>query len=123
MSVNGASTIFSFALWVIYVPIGCRHPLIKYWQALLAKTMVTCSLPHPQIERQWSFTSCSCCIFGNEAIALIFTFVTELLTALIGKNIIEQRYNTDSKLIDIATCTAFKNISLVVENAILIRYY
>jgi len=37
MSVNGASTIFSFTSWVIYIPIGCRHPCIKYWQPLLQK--------------------------------------------------------------------------------------
>jgi len=47
----------------------------------------------------------------------------ELLTALIGKNTIYQWYNTDSKIIDIASCKACKNISLDVENAILIRYY
>jgi len=54
MSVNGASTIFPFASWVIYVPIGCRHPLIRLWQYLLGKTRVTCSLPHPKNERQLS---------------------------------------------------------------------
>jgi hypothetical protein len=47
----------------------------------------------------------------------------ELLTAIIGKNTIFQRYNTNSKLIYIASCIAYKNIFLVVENAILIRYY
>jgi len=52
MSVNGISTMFSFASWVLYVPIGCRHPFMRYWQPLLAKTTVTCSLPHPEIERQ-----------------------------------------------------------------------
>jgi len=31
ISVNGVSTIFSFASWVLYVPICCRHPYIKYW--------------------------------------------------------------------------------------------
>jgi len=31
MSVNRASTIFSFASWVIYVPIGCRYPVASYW--------------------------------------------------------------------------------------------
>jgi hypothetical protein len=44
MSVKGVSTIFSFESWLIYVPIGCRHPFIKYWQPLLAKTTVKCSL-------------------------------------------------------------------------------
>jgi hypothetical protein len=32
MSVNKALAIFSFASWLIYVPLGCRHPFIKYWQ-------------------------------------------------------------------------------------------
>jgi len=50
-------------------------------------------------------------------------FVMELLTVLIGKNTIYQRLNTDSKLFDIASCKACKNLSLVVENVILTRYY
>jgi hypothetical protein len=37
MSIDGVSTIFGFASWLIYVLIGCRHPFIKYWQPLLAK--------------------------------------------------------------------------------------
>jgi len=46
-----------------------------------------------------------------------------LLITVLGKNTIYQRLNTDSKLIDIASCKACKNILLVVENTILIRYY
>jgi hypothetical protein len=46
-----------------------------------------------------------------------------LFIPLLGENTIYQRYNTESKLIDIASCTACKNIYLVVENAILIKYY
>jgi hypothetical protein len=52
MSVNGASTIFSFASGVSYVPIGCRHPFMRYWQPLLAKTTAKYSLQHPENERQ-----------------------------------------------------------------------
>jgi len=51
MSVNGASTIISFASWVSYVLIGCRHPFMRYWQPLLAKTTATRSLQHPENER------------------------------------------------------------------------
>jgi hypothetical protein len=86
MSVNRGATILSSASWQIYIPIGCIHPFIKYWQSLLAKTTVKCSLPHPENERQWSVNSVSCYIFGLEVIALIFAFITELLTAIIGKN-------------------------------------
>jgi len=91
MNVNGASTFFSFESWVIYFPIGCRHPFIKYWQPLLAKTTETCSLPHPENQRQRNVNSFSCCIFGNQGIALISAFITELLTAVIDKNSIYQR--------------------------------
>jgi len=48
MSVNGASTIFSFASWVSYVPIGFRYPFMRYWQPLVAKTTATCSMRHPE---------------------------------------------------------------------------
>jgi len=91
MSVNRASMIFSFASWVIYVPIGCIHPFIKYWQPLLAKATAKCSLPHPEIEYQRSINSFSCGIFGSQVIALLFAFITQLLTAIIGKNTIYQR--------------------------------
>jgi len=86
MSVNGASTIFSLASWVIYVPIGCRHPFIKYLQPLLAKTTATGSQAHPENEHQRSVNSFSCCIFSNERIALISAFIMGLLTAVINKD-------------------------------------
>jgi hypothetical protein len=53
----------------------------------------------------------------------MFWNITELLTGLIGKNTIYQRYYTDSKLLDMANCKTCTNILLVVENAILMRYY
>jgi len=123
MSVNRASTNFSFESWVIFFLIGCRHPFIQHWQPSLAKTTATCSLPHTENECQWSINSFGCCILGKQGIALISAFIMELLTAVTDKYTMYQRYNTDSKLIDIASCKACKNISLVVENAILIRYY
>jgi len=123
MSVNGASMIFSFISWVIYVLVGCRNPFIRYCQPLLAKTTATCSLPHPENEPQWRINIVSSCISGNQGIARILVFITELLTALIGKKTMYQRLNTDSKLIYIASCKAYKNLLLVVDNAILIRYY
>jgi len=86
MSVNRVSMIFSFPSWLIYVPIGCRHPFINYWLPLLAKTIAKCSLPHPENQLQWSVNSFSCCIFWNQVIALIFAFITEFFTAIIGKN-------------------------------------
>ena len=65
MSVNGSSTIFTFASSLIHLPIGCRHPFIKYWQPLLAKTTATCSLPHPENERQPSFNNVYLRMLGN----------------------------------------------------------
>jgi len=53
----------------------------------------------------------------------IFACITVLLTALLGKNTIYWRWNTDTKLLDIANCSTSKSILLVGENAILIRYY
>jgi hypothetical protein len=47
---------------------------------------------------------------GNRGIAWNFTFILELSTALIGKNSTHERCNTDSELIDIASCKASENI-------------
>jgi hypothetical protein len=114
ISIIRASMIFSFASWLIDIPIGCRHPFIKYWQTLLAKTSVTCSLLHPENESQQCVNSFSCCIFGNQGIVSIFMFITELLTTMIGKNTIYQKLNTASKFMDIGSCKPWQNKSLVV---------
>jgi len=123
MSINGVSSIFSFASWVIYVLIGWRHPFIKYCLPLLARTTATCSLPHPGNERQRRVNSFSSCIFVHQGIAQIIAYITDLPTTLTGKSTIYQRYNSDSKSIDIASCKACTNILLIVEYTISIRYY
>jgi hypothetical protein len=96
---------------------------MEYWQPLLAKTTAKRSLPQPENVHQRSINSFSCCIFGNQVIALISGLITESLTAIIGQNTIYQRQNNYSKLIYIASCNAYENMTLVVENAILRRYY
>jgi hypothetical protein len=48
--------------------------------------------------------------------------ITKLLTTFIAKNTMHNRKNMDSKLIEIAGCTACKDVSLVVQNTILVRY-
>jgi hypothetical protein len=42
-------------------------------------------------------------------------FISELLTALIGRNTIYQRWKTNSELIDIARCKPSKNVTLDIE--------
>jgi hypothetical protein len=123
MSVNRASTIFSFPSWVSYSSIGCRHQFMRYWQHLLAKTTVKCSLWHPEIERQRSVNCFRTCIFCSQGITWIFACITVLLTTLLGKNTIYRRWNTDTKLIDIANCSTSKSSLMIAENAILIRCY
>jgi len=113
---------FSILSWVIHLPIGCRHPFIRYWQPLMAKTTATCSLPHPVNKRQQSVNSFGLYVFHNQGIVWIFMCITVLSTALIGKNTIYQRGNTDTKLIDIANCISCKSALLVTENTILKRY-
>ena len=122
MSVNGASTIFSFASWVSYVPTGCSHPFMRYWQPLRGKATAKCSLQHPENEGQRSVNSCRTCILRNQGIARIFACITVLLTAFLCKNTIYWRWNTDTKLIVIANCSTSKSSLMVAENFILIRY-
>jgi len=88
---NRASMNVNFASCVIYLPIGCKHPFMRYWQPVLPKTTATCSLPHPENECQWSVTGFESCIFGDQGIARIFVLIMESLTPLIGKNTIYQR--------------------------------
>jgi len=123
MSVNGASTIFSFASCVSYIPIGWGHPFMRYWQPLLAKTTATCSLRHPENEHQQSVNSFRACIFRNQGLAWNISCITVLLTASLGKNTIYRRWNTNTKLIDITSFSISKSTLLVAVNTILIRYY
>ena len=96
---------------------------MRYWYPLEANPTVTYSLPQPENDSQHSGNSVRSCIFGNEGIMWIFAHITDILTACKGKNTIYQRYNTDSKLIDIVHCKTYENSLLNVENAILVRYY
>jgi len=86
MSVNGASMMWSFASWIIYVPIGCRHPFIRYWLPLLRKTTATCSLPYPGNELQWSINHFQLRILGNLCSVWLQTSIYQLLAAFTGKN-------------------------------------
>jgi len=122
LSVNGAWMIFSIASWVIYVLIGCRHPFIRHWKPLLAKTTTTCSLRHPENEHQRSVNSLRYCILCIQGIARIFARITTWLTIFRGKNTICRTWNTDTKLIDNTNSTTWKSALMVAENVILIRY-
>jgi hypothetical protein len=123
MTVNGASTIFSFASCVSYVPIGVRHPFMRYWQRILAKTTATCSLRHRENERHRSVSNFRTCIFRNQGIVRNFACITVLSTTLLGNTTIYQWWITNTKLINIASCSIRKSTLLVAVNAILIRYY
>jgi len=107
-TVNRASMIFNFSSWVIYILIGCSHPLMRYWQCLGGMTTATRSLPHLECEHQRSVDIFGCSILGNEGIVWIFELKTELSTALMGKNAKYTRRNTDSSIIDITICKTCK---------------
>jgi hypothetical protein len=97
--------IFSFASGVSYVPIDCRYPFMRYWQPLLAKTTAQCFQRHPENECQWGVNSCRTWRLCNQGIVQIFACITVLLTVLLSKNTISGRWNTDTKLLDIANCS------------------
>jgi len=122
MRISRASTIVNFECRVIYIPIGCRHPLMRYRQPLGENPTATCSLPHPENEGHKSVINCWSCIFCIQGIARILKLITELLTSLIGKNTLYQRKNTEFKIIDIANCKTSKYKLLAIWYAILIRY-
>jgi len=86
MSVNGASTILSCAFWIIYVLIVYRHPFFRYWLPLLANTTATCSLLHPDNERQWSVNNFLLRIFGNLSSDWLQASIYQILAAFTGKN-------------------------------------
>jgi len=54
MSVNGASTICGFVSTVNKQQFGRCDASPMYWQPLWVKEPATCSLPHPENERQES---------------------------------------------------------------------
>jgi len=120
MWVNRASTIFNFASWVIYVPIGCRHPLLRRWQLLDANTTATRSLPHLDNVRQRSVNSCRTCRFCDQGIGRIFAHITESLTALIGKQYDTSKENHRFQINQYCKLQYMQNILLVNKNVIFI---
>ena len=95
----------------------------EIWQPLGAKIAATRSLAHPDNECQRSVHNFGSCIYGNQGIAQIFEHIKEPLTTLIGKNIIYQRKNTDSKIINITNSQTCKYELLTVEYTMLISHY
>jgi len=67
--INKVSKIIGFAFCIFEVAIGCSHPLMMYWTPLDAKTKATCSLPHPENERQQSINNFWSCIVCNLSVA------------------------------------------------------
>jgi len=85
-SINGASTIVSFASWVIHVPIGCRHPFNRYSLPVLGNTTATCSLLHPENERQLIINNLQLWIVGNWFSDWLQASIYQILAAFTGNN-------------------------------------
>lgn len=64
-SINEVSMMFSFPSWVIYIPIDCSYPFIRYWQSLKGKSTMTCSLRHTDNEYQQSVNNVYLRILAN----------------------------------------------------------
>jgi len=77
---------------------------MRYWPRSAAEGRAARSLPHLETEPQLSINDFWSSILGNQGITQKFEHITELLTALVGKNTKDKMKNTDSKIIDIANC-------------------
>jgi len=86
ISVNGGSTIFGFTFWVIHVPNGYRHQFVRYGQPLLGKTTETCSLLHPENERQQSDKESKPRILGDLSSDWLQRSIYQIMAAFTGKN-------------------------------------
>jgi hypothetical protein len=62
-SVNGASTIFDLASWIIKRQWNIDNPQWTFWQTLLAKMLLMISCLAAPIERPHSV---NCCVRGSE---------------------------------------------------------
>jgi len=80
-------------------------------------------LPHHENECEGSVNNFWFSILSNHGITRIYEFMSELLTASIGKNSTYYRKNMDSKIINFTHCKTCKKRLLAVEYVILIRYY
>jgi len=81
---------------------------MRYWQPVWAKTTASHSLPHPENEPQQSINNFWSRILGNQGITQISELITDLSTALIGKNEEYSRRTLDSRINDIANCKTCK---------------
>jgi len=83
---------------------------------------MTYTFPHNANEPQWSVNNFLSCVLGSHGIAQIYELISELLTAIIGKNTIYERKNAYSKIINIAICKTLKQRLLAAEYVILVSY-
>jgi hypothetical protein len=86
MSMTGMSMTISFACWVRYVTIGCRHSFIRYWYPVLAKTTAAWTVPYPQNEYQRRVNNLERWILTNSCSKWLKTLIRQISAALIGKD-------------------------------------
>jgi hypothetical protein len=86
VSINGASTSWCGAFWILSVLIDHRHPFFRWWLPLLAKTTATSSLPHPEKEYHQSFNNVYLRIIGNLCSDLSQAYIYQILGVFTGKN-------------------------------------
>jgi len=102
MTFNRTSTIFGFTSWVVYIPISCSHPLMRYWRPCVARVTAARSLPPPEHEHHRSQNDFWRWILGNEGIVQILDLITELLITVRRKNANYTSRITDSRMDHIA---------------------
>jgi hypothetical protein len=87
MSVNGASTIFCPASWIIQGLCKGLHQKLHYWLPLWAQRPATISLPPPKHERQWSINDFLSYMLDNSRAVQRYTPIIIILAAYMGKNV------------------------------------
>jgi hypothetical protein len=69
------------------VATGCRHPSLRYWPPLEAKTTVTHSLPHLENDHYWSNNDFWSWNLGNLSKVWLQEFISEVLVAFSGNTV------------------------------------
>ena len=115
--------IIGLASWLIKVSLYGSNSYTMCCQPFHRKQCMSYALSHHDNDGQVSVNNLWFSILGDQGIVQIYKFITELLTAFLGKNMTYNWKNTDSKIIDIAYSNTCKQRLLAGECLILIRYY
>jgi hypothetical protein len=122
ISINGGSTIFGLASWIIYVLQCVNNSCTILRQPIYFKQCMTHTINHHKTVYQRIIHNIESCILGNQGSAQNIDLIMELSTSVVLKHMMYTRKRNNSKIINIADYKICTKRLLAVEYLVLVIY-